>query len=78
MRIDAYTKAVLTIIAVALVWIAAGGPSTVPAVAAQIQPAQRVILVGWEDRLGYEYKLPGMTNPAPAPNRTYGLPVQDQ
>ena len=75
MRIDAYTKAVLTIIAVALVWIAAGGPSLIPGVEAQAS-SQRVVIVGWEDRLGYGYTLPGMSNPGRVPERTYGLPVQ--
>jgi hypothetical protein len=75
MRVDAYTRAVLTIIAVALVWIAAGGPSLVPPVEAQGN-TQRVVVVGWEDRLGYSYTLPGMTNPGRVPERTYGLPVR--
>jgi hypothetical protein len=48
MRIDAYTKAVLTIIALALVWIAAGGPTGTPAVEAQDRTPQRVVVVGWE------------------------------
>lgn len=46
MRIDPYTKAVLTVIALALVWIAAGGAG--PAVEAQDRTPQRVIVVGWE------------------------------
>ena len=48
MRIDTYTKAVLTIIAVALVWIAAGGTNVVPAVEAQDRTPTRVVIVGWE------------------------------
>lgn len=48
MRIDFYTKAVLTIIAVALVWIAAGGASVLPVVDAQDRTPTRVVIVGWE------------------------------
>ena len=75
MRIDWYTKAVLTIIAAALVWIAADGPSLLPAVEAQAGP-QRVVIVGtdfgglpspalpvqiagWVDTSGIAYRLPG-------------------
>jgi hypothetical protein len=49
MRIDAYTKIVLTIIAIALVWIAADGPSLVPAAEAQDRTPTRVVVVGWEE-----------------------------
>jgi hypothetical protein len=45
-RTDRYTKVVLTIIALSLVWIAAGGPSLVTPVDAQ-NGTQRVIVVGW-------------------------------
>lgn len=46
MRTDTYTKVMLTIIAVCLLWIAAGGPALVPAVEAQGE--QRVVIVGWQ------------------------------
>ena len=47
MRIDFYTRAVLTVIALCLVWIAIGGPSLLPAVEAQ-QATTRVVIVGYE------------------------------
>ena len=48
MRIETSTKAILTIIAVALVWIAAGGPNVTPAVEAQDRTPARVVIVGSE------------------------------
>jgi hypothetical protein len=59
MSIDRYTKVVLTVIAVCLVWIATGGPSLMPAASAQILP-QRVIVIGWEDGNGKQWALPNM------------------
>jgi len=47
MRIDFYTKVVLTVIAVSLGWIAVGGPSLFPAVQAQGNVVQKVRIVGW-------------------------------
>jgi hypothetical protein len=47
MRIDFYTRAVLTVIALCLVWIAIGGPSLLPVAAAQQGPT-RVVIVGYE------------------------------
>jgi hypothetical protein len=47
MRIDFYTKVVLTVIAVSLAWIAVGGPSLFPAVQAQGNAVQNVRIVGW-------------------------------
>jgi hypothetical protein len=47
MRIDVYTKLVLTVIAVCLVWISLGGPSLVAQVHAQPN-VQRVVIAGWE------------------------------
>ena len=50
MRIDFYTQAVLTVIALCLVWIAIGGPPLLPAVEAQQaqQATTRVVIVGYE------------------------------
>ena len=49
MRIDLYTRAVLTVIALCLVWIALGGRSLLPAVEAQAQQGTtRVVIVGYE------------------------------
>jgi hypothetical protein len=47
MRVDFYTKAVLTVIAVCLVWMAIGGPSLFPVVQAQGSTIQNVRVVGW-------------------------------
>ena len=47
MRIDFYTRAVLTVIALCLMWIAIGGPSLLPVVEAQ-QGTTRVVIVGYE------------------------------
>ena len=62
MKIDTYTKVMLTIIAVCLVWLSVGGPSMI-AVAAQDDRAQRVVLAGWADTTGY---VRPMTSESPA------------
>lgn len=51
---DRYTKAVLTVIAVCLVWMSLGGPSLLPTVSAQVSPMslQRVLIAGWVERNG--------------------------
>jgi len=46
MRIDAYTKVVLTIIAASLVWICVAGMLFAPAAAQSQQPPQEVVVVG--------------------------------
>jgi hypothetical protein len=48
MRIDVYTKTVLTVIAVCLVWIALGGSSLLSAAQAQGTSVQNVRVVGWQ------------------------------
>jgi hypothetical protein len=64
MKIDAYTKAVLTVIAACLVWISLGGPSLVTPV--QAQPDGQVVIVGWQavDNGG---KPTGRVNALPLP-----------
>ena len=62
MRIDRYTKVLLTLIAAALVWIGVGGPSLLPHVEAQAGPT-RVVIVG------YEVGAPGSGLPLPLPVR---------
>ena len=47
MNIDRYTKTVLTVIAVCLIWISLGGPSLLTPVAAQ-NNVQDVAIVGWK------------------------------
>ena len=56
MRIDLYTKVVLTVIAVCLVWISLGGPSVLTPINAQVRTSgyQRVVLAGWSDSGGVE------------------------
>jgi hypothetical protein len=49
MKTDMYTKAVLTVIAVALVWIGLGGPHVMPA--AHAQSDQHVYIAGWVDHM---------------------------
>lgn len=47
MAVDRYTKLVLTVIAVCLVWLSVGGPAVMTPVNAQAD--QRVIIAGWAD-----------------------------
>jgi hypothetical protein len=71
MSVDRYTKAMLTVIAVCLVWLSLGGPTLLTPVQAQ-QGSERVILAGWVDSVGRVRVLPaGTTNVSPA-----GLPIQ--
>ena len=49
MTVDRYTKVVLTVIAVCLVWLSLGGPSLITPVNAQ---GDRVYLQGWIDERG--------------------------
>ena len=48
MKADLYTKAMLTIIAVCLVWLCLGGPSLMTPAQAQSSPTQ-VVIVGWKE-----------------------------
>ena len=61
-KIDTYTKVILTIIAVCLLWLSIGGPSMIT-VAAQDDRAQRVVVAGWADGSGY---VRPMTSESPA------------
>ncbi len=63
MRIDIYTKFVLTVIALCLIWLSAGGPATLPTARAQVsQPriegGERVIIAGWADEYGKIHSFP--------------------
>jgi hypothetical protein len=77
MRIDLYTKFVLTVIALCLVWSALGGPAILPAVMAQAGkpapagPAEKVLIAGWIDS---EDKIHTLGNTALA---FEGLPVAE-
>jgi hypothetical protein len=55
MSVDRYTKAVLTLIAVCLVWLSLGGPSLITPVSAQ---AEGVLLRGWVDESGTVMAFP--------------------
>jgi len=68
MAVDRYTKVILTVIALCLVWLSAGGPSLITPVRAQDH--QRVILAGW---IGHDGKLRELTPGASA--STDSLPV---
>ena len=59
---DRYTKVVLTVIAVCLVWISLGGPSLMTPVDAQAGDS-RVTLAGWVD-------ADGRVRPFPNPRGT--------
>ena len=48
MKADLYTKAMLTIIAVCLVWLCMGGPSLMTAAQAQSGRTE-VVIVGWKE-----------------------------
>lgn len=65
MTVDRYTKAVLTVIAVCLVWLSIGGPSLITPVGAQDDT--RVLLRGWVDETGRAISFP--VPPPPSGNR---------
>jgi len=58
MRVDLYTKAVLTVIAACLVWLCVGGRLPSTTVSAQDR-VSRVLVAGWVDAGGFEHKLNG-------------------
>jgi hypothetical protein len=67
MTVDRYTKLVLTVIAVCLLWIAFGGRSMITPVEAQQQDGDnRVILAAWIDANGNVRPFP---NPPPPADR---------
>lgn len=55
MAVDRYTKAVLTVIAVCLLWLSVGGSSLITPVKAQ---TDRVYVAGWIDEKGGFRLLP--------------------
>ena len=58
MRVDLYSKAVLTVIAVCLLWLTLGGSGLLPTPAAQAQAqTNRVFLSGWVDAGGFEHRF---------------------
>lgn len=61
MRLDLYTKTLLTVIAACLVWMSLGGPSLLVPASAQQQSRssgyERVLIAGWIDQTGNEHPL---------------------
>ena len=72
MSVDRYTKLMLTVIAVCLVWLSVGGPSLITPVRAQV--GDRVILAGWVDESGRFLTFPA----APAILDTSRPPIGNQ
>jgi hypothetical protein len=67
---DRYVKAVLTVIAVCLVWMSLGGASVLSVVGAQ-QAAGEVVIVGWRDVNGRVWSLPAhRSDPGPLGNES--------
>ena len=60
MRIDSYTKFVLTVIAACLVWLSVGGPAILTVAQAQ-SPGRatdtRVVIAGWVDSTGQVHDI---------------------
>jgi hypothetical protein len=73
MRIDLYTKTVLTVIALCLLWLCVNGsPLSTPAYAEQ---DREVFIAGWRDQGGELHRLPGpgagaIVSPRPLPVTT--------
>jgi hypothetical protein len=58
MQFDWYTKAVLTVIALCLVWMSIGGPSLIVPLSAQVTSGySRVVIAGWADGTGQEHQM---------------------
>jgi hypothetical protein len=58
MRIDLYTKCVLTVIAACLVWLSLGGPALLTVAQAQAPSGDpHVVISGWVDGSGYTHRL---------------------
>ena len=70
MRIDLYTKVMLTIIAACLVYLSLGGRAVIPVARAE-SDGSRVLITGWVDADGRVQRLPS----APSPGRALPLPV---
>ena len=58
MAVDRYTKAVLTLIAVCLVWLSLGGPSLITPASAQGDTTEQILLRGWVDEKGNVVRFP--------------------
>ena len=69
MRVDRYTKIVLTTIAVCLIWLSLGGPALLPT--AHAQSATHVLIAGWIDPKGDVHSV----SAPPGAERMLGVPV---
>lgn len=71
MNTDRYTKAVLTVIALCLIWMSLGGPSMIPVADAQmpVKPTD-VVIVGWRDSRSETWRFPA-TQPPPPPLNSF-------
>jgi len=73
MATDRYTKTVLTVIALCLLYLCLGRPGIAPVASAQTPTSgySRVVVYGWLDEHGKEWRLPPTspksTNAAPLP-----------
>lgn len=76
MAVDRYTKLVLTVIAVCLVWLSFGGSPSTP-VSAQ-QNGDRIFLAGWVDENGMIRKLPAVPFIDETPERQRDAPLGSQ
>ena len=85
MVVDRYTKALLTVIALCLVWLSLGGPSLITP--ANAQSGDKVFLAGWIDETGavkwfpktpvtYTTERPGARSTAAVVN-AWPLPIWD-
>jgi hypothetical protein len=76
MRIDLYTKFVLTVIALCLIWLSVGGPAILPAAfAQQTSFGERVVITGWEDEKGQVTRFSRTKDISGRPIDNGGLPV---
>lgn len=70
MRIDFYTRVVLTVIAACLVWLSFGGPALLPIAHAQSTGTNQIVIAGWTDSDGIVHRLGD-----PSTANVRGLPV---
>lgn len=76
MRIDLYTKFVLTVIALCLIWLSVGGPAILPeAFAQQTSLGQRVVVTAWEDEQGQVVRFSRTKDRSGRPIDSGGVPV---
>ena len=84
MRIDSYTKFVLTVIALCLVWLSLGGAALLPSASAQAQKPtktvisyDRVVIAGWLDEQDVQHQFPVQRSMDGKPIEIPGMPVAE-